>query len=50
MKKNTFLWKILLIVLATVLICSVLTTVVFNYTARRVFSANKANELLPRAQ
>ncbi len=48
--KTTFLSKILILILATVLLSTVLTVVFFNYTGITVFAKQKAEELSPRAK
>lgn len=48
--KTTFLSKILILILATVLLSTVLTVMFFNYTGISVFAKQKAEELSPRAK
>lgn len=48
--KTTFLAKILILILATVLLSTVLTVLFFNYTGISIFAKQKAEELSPRAK
>lgn len=47
--KSAFLKKILLFLLLTLLISSLLTAVLFNYTSRNVFAGMKARDMVPAA-